>query len=99
MRIRVNGNRAQLEPLDGFVVGAAGEDAVAALHNASRLLDHVFEKPEVQALMPPGTVAAVRLLRGATAAIRKGELPKFLEAVPSRARRLVTRTLRKVLPW
>lgn len=103
MKVRTNKRGdawcAHLEPIDGVYVGAAGPDAAAALHQAARLLDHALERPEVQSVLPPGTVVAVKLLRGATAAIRKGQLPSYLSSLPSGAASVVARTLRKVLPW
>lgn len=103
MKVRTNKRGdawcAHLEPIDGVYVGAAGPDAASALHQAARLLDHALERPEVQSVLPPGTLVAVKLLRGATAAIRKGRLPDYLSSLPSGAASVVTRTLRKVLPW
>lgn len=90
---------AHLEPLDGVYVGAAGPDAAAALHQAARLLDHALERPEVQAILPPGTVVAVKMLRGATAALRKGNLDHYLSQVRPAAARAIRKTLRKVLSW
>jgi len=103
MKVRTNRRGdawcAHLEPMEGVYIGAAGPDAAAALHQAARLLDHALDRPEVQAVLPPGTVVAVKLLRGATSAIRKGQLPAYLSSLPSGAASVVSRTLRKVLPW
>ena len=93
------GYRAHLEPADGFYVGAAGDDAAAALHQASKVLDLALRNPVVRAALPPGTATAVAALRGATAALQRGNLDEYLARIPSKAAKVVTRTLRKVLPW
>ena len=95
---RGDGWCAHLEPLEGVYVGAAGPDAAAALHHAARLLDHALDRPELQAVMPPGTVAAVKLLRGATAALRRGSLPEFLDSVTPTQAKVVAKALRRALP-
>lgn len=90
---------AHLEPIEGVYVGAAGPDAAAALHQASRLLSHAIERPEVQAVLPPGTMTAVMLLRGATAAMRKGQVQDFLASVTPKQAKSVARALKRVLSW
>ncbi len=100
-RVRRHGNayRAHLEPCDGFYVGATGDDAAQALHQASKVLDLALKNPVVRAALPPGTAAAVAALRGATAALQRGQLDEYLARAPAAAARVVSRTLRKVLPW
>lgn len=103
MKARVNRRGeawcAHLEPLEGVYVGAVGADPSAALHQAARLLDRAIDRPELQSILPPGTIAAVKLLRGATAALQRGELRDFLENVAPKQARAVVKALRKVLPW
>lgn len=90
---------AHLEPVVGCYIGATGPDPVEALHKASKLLDGALSQPAVQAALPPGTMAAVKLLRGATAALRRGNLDEYLTRIPQQAANTVVRTLRRVLPW
>jgi hypothetical protein len=96
---RGGGYCAHLEPMDGVYIGAAGPTAATALHQASRLLSLAIDRPEVAAVLPPGTIAAVKILRGATAAIRRGQLTPYLRAMTPRRAREVARTLRRVLSW
>ena len=104
MRCKVNRRgdgrySAHLEPVEGVYVGAIGADEAKALHQAARLLDRALDRPELQAVLPPGTIAAVKLLRGATAAIQRGELQHFLSDIAPKHARAVVNTLRKVLSW
>jgi len=103
MRVKVSrssrGHRAHIEPHPGTYVVAGGATAEEALHGAARLLDTALSNPVVAAALPPGTVAAVRLLRSATAAIRRGNLDDFLTHLAPAAVQSITRTLRRVLPW
>jgi hypothetical protein len=96
---RGNGYEARIEPIDGTYVVCGGDDATSALHSAAKLLDGALNNPTVANILPPGTIAAVKLLRGATAAIRRGNLDDFMASVSKGAGRAVARTLRKVLPW
>jgi hypothetical protein len=100
-RVRPRGDDwiAHLEPCPGVYVGATGETAEEALHHAAKLVHGALSNPAVQSVLPPGTMAAVALLRGATAAIRRGNLDEYLTTVPAHAARTVLKTLRKVLPW
>ena len=90
---------AHVEPVDGFYVGATGDDAAAALHQAVKVLDTALKNPVVRAALPPGTAAAIAGIRGATAALMRGNLDEYLAAAPAAVAKVVTRTLRKVLPW
>lgn len=83
----------------GVELGAVGSDGASALHNAARLLDAALDRPEVKELLPPGTTVALRVLRGAAGAIRRGNLDEYLQRLPREAGKRVLRTLRKVLPW
>src|SRR5688572_21168294 len=103
MRVKVSrrrgGYEARMEPIDGTYVVCGGDDATSALHSAAKLLDGALNNPAVANILPPGTVAAVKLLRGATAAIRRGNLDDFMANVSKSAAKTVAKTLRKVLPW
>lgn len=100
-RVRRRGDcyHAHVEPTDGFYVGATGDDAATALHQAVKVLDHALSNPVVAAALPPGTRVAIKALRGATAALKRGNLDEYLAKIPAQASRVVARTLRKVLPW
>lgn len=91
--------QAHIEAAPGFYVGASGEDAAHALHQASKVLAIALKNPVVAAALPPGTPLAVAALRGAVAALRKGNLDDFMAAVPAKVGKVLSRTLRKVLPW
>jgi hypothetical protein len=88
-----------MEPVDGTYIVCGGDSPEEALHQASKLLDGALANPLIASVLPPGTVAAVKLLRGATAALRRGNLDDYMAALPAAALKSVSRTLRKVLPW
>jgi len=97
-RVR-EGWRYHLEPAPGLYVGATSDDAATALHNAAKMLDQVMSNPAVQAVMPPGTLAAAKILRGAAAAVRRGNLDEYVTKLPSAVASTAVSLIKKVLPW
>lgn len=97
-RVR-EGWRYHLEPVPGLYVGATSDDAATALHSAAKMLDQALANPAVQAVMPPGTLAAAKILRGAAAAVRRGNLDEYMQRLPTAAAHSAVRLIRKVLPW
>lgn len=85
-----------IELSDGIEVRGKAEDALAAMESAAALAERLAADPYVQAILPPGTAAALKTVRGAVNAIKSGDVQAFAAKVGPKVAKKAIRFLRKV---
>lgn len=83
------------------IIGAYADDAVSALHAASGLAHDLSSAmdshPELRALVPPQAQLALKAIRIASWAAKKGKLPEAAKALGPAAVSTVKSLLRSIL--
>lgn len=96
-----DGGYEALFRIGDVAIGASSDDAVSALHAASGLAHELSQAmaahPELQALMPPQAVLALKAIRIASWAAKNGKLPEIAKTMAPVAASVVKSVLRSIL--